>query len=250
MRIGIIGAGAIGCIVGGLLSRAGGDVTVVDRWPESVEAMKRRRPAGSLRIVAVAVGVLAASGYAAAQAGLEAHHRSALERFLNASRMSAVIKHLGIPTSITAAAVNGWGFERWALDVTKIVPHLDARALEDQILKIHARYLTADQATQAARFYESPEGKRVLADLLGPGLPATDPLIRAQLPAPTEADRRTFHAFSESGLGVHVKAVTPKINDELLRAVAGAADLAVERYVAANGLPNHRLGPPPPGDGR
>jgi 2-dehydropantoate 2-reductase len=40
MRIGIIGAGAIGCVVGGLLARAGEDVTLVDQWPEHVEAMR------------------------------------------------------------------------------------------------------------------------------------------------------------------------------------------------------------------
>lgn len=41
MRIGIIGAGAIGSVVGGLLTRAGRDVTLIDQWPEHVEAMKR-----------------------------------------------------------------------------------------------------------------------------------------------------------------------------------------------------------------
>src|SRR6266571_4284089 len=39
-RIGIIGAGAIGCVVGGMLTRAGRDVTLVDQWPEHVEKMK------------------------------------------------------------------------------------------------------------------------------------------------------------------------------------------------------------------
>lgn len=42
MRIGIIGAGAIGSVVGGMLTRAGRDVTLVDQWPEHVEAMKQR----------------------------------------------------------------------------------------------------------------------------------------------------------------------------------------------------------------
>ncbi|MGH7325398.1 MAG: ketopantoate reductase family protein [Candidatus Rokuibacteriota bacterium] len=42
MRIGIVGAGAIGCVVGGLLTRAGRDVTLIDQWPEHVEAMKRK----------------------------------------------------------------------------------------------------------------------------------------------------------------------------------------------------------------
>lgn len=40
-RVGIIGAGAIGSLVGGLLTRAGRDVTLVDQWPDHVEAMKR-----------------------------------------------------------------------------------------------------------------------------------------------------------------------------------------------------------------
>lgn len=45
-RIGIIGAGAIGCVVGGLLAKAGHDVTLVDQWPEHVEQIK----SGGLRL--------------------------------------------------------------------------------------------------------------------------------------------------------------------------------------------------------
>jgi 2-dehydropantoate 2-reductase len=41
MRIGIIGAGAIGSVVGGLLTKAGHDVTLIDQWPDHVEAMKK-----------------------------------------------------------------------------------------------------------------------------------------------------------------------------------------------------------------
>jgi len=40
MRIGIIGAGAIGCVVGGMLTKAGRDVTLIDQWPEHVAAMR------------------------------------------------------------------------------------------------------------------------------------------------------------------------------------------------------------------
>jgi 2-dehydropantoate 2-reductase len=40
MRLGIVGAGAIGCVVGGLLTKAGHDVTFIDQWPEHVEAMR------------------------------------------------------------------------------------------------------------------------------------------------------------------------------------------------------------------
>ncbi|PYO22046.1 MAG: hypothetical protein DMD85_12450 [Candidatus Rokuibacteriota bacterium] len=41
-RLGIVGAGAIGCVVGGLLTKAGHDVTLIDQWPEHVETMRRR----------------------------------------------------------------------------------------------------------------------------------------------------------------------------------------------------------------
>jgi 2-dehydropantoate 2-reductase len=40
MRIGIMGAGAIGCNVGGMLARAGHDITFIDQWPDHVEKMK------------------------------------------------------------------------------------------------------------------------------------------------------------------------------------------------------------------
>ena len=41
-RIGILGAGAIGSVVGGCLTKAGRDVTLIDQWPEHVEAMKAK----------------------------------------------------------------------------------------------------------------------------------------------------------------------------------------------------------------
>ena len=41
-RIGIVGAGAIGAIVGGRLTRAGVDVTLLEQWPEHVEAIRRQ----------------------------------------------------------------------------------------------------------------------------------------------------------------------------------------------------------------
>ena len=41
-RLGIVGAGAIGCVVGGLLAKAGHDVTLLDQWPEHVETIRRR----------------------------------------------------------------------------------------------------------------------------------------------------------------------------------------------------------------
>ena len=40
-RIGIIGSGAIGSVVGGMLTKAGKDVTLIDQWPDHVESMKK-----------------------------------------------------------------------------------------------------------------------------------------------------------------------------------------------------------------
>ncbi len=40
-RIGIIGVGAIGGMVGGMLTRGGHDVTLIDQWLENVDKMKR-----------------------------------------------------------------------------------------------------------------------------------------------------------------------------------------------------------------
>jgi len=40
-RIGVLGSGAIGSMVGGMLVKAGHDVTLVDQWPEHVEAMTK-----------------------------------------------------------------------------------------------------------------------------------------------------------------------------------------------------------------
>jgi hypothetical protein len=41
MRFEIIGAGAIGCVVGAACQKGGRDVTLVDQWPDHVEAIKR-----------------------------------------------------------------------------------------------------------------------------------------------------------------------------------------------------------------
>lgn len=41
-RIGVVGAGAVGSYIGGMLYRAGADVTLVDQWPEHVVAIRER----------------------------------------------------------------------------------------------------------------------------------------------------------------------------------------------------------------
>ena len=41
-RIAVIGAGAVGGYLGGNLARVGNDVTLIDPWPEHVEAIRAR----------------------------------------------------------------------------------------------------------------------------------------------------------------------------------------------------------------
>ena len=40
-RIGIIGLESIGSVVGGILPKAGHDVTLIDQWPDHVEDMRK-----------------------------------------------------------------------------------------------------------------------------------------------------------------------------------------------------------------
>ena len=40
MKLGILGAGAIGGVIGGYLARAGEDVTLIDTWPANIERIK------------------------------------------------------------------------------------------------------------------------------------------------------------------------------------------------------------------
>jgi 2-dehydropantoate 2-reductase len=59
-RIAVLGAGAIGSVVGGMLTRAGHDVTLIDQWAEHVEAMKTRglRLSGAMGDLVVPVRAL------------------------------------------------------------------------------------------------------------------------------------------------------------------------------------------------
>ena len=41
-RIAVVGAGAVGGYLGGHLARTGNDVTLIDPWPEHVEAIRAR----------------------------------------------------------------------------------------------------------------------------------------------------------------------------------------------------------------
>ena len=41
-KIGIFGAGAVGCYLGAFMTREGEDVTLIDMWPENVETIKAK----------------------------------------------------------------------------------------------------------------------------------------------------------------------------------------------------------------
>ena len=59
-RIGVLGAGAIGSVVGGMMARAGHDVTLIDQWPEHVEAIRAKglRLSGTMGDLVVPVKAL------------------------------------------------------------------------------------------------------------------------------------------------------------------------------------------------
>lgn len=63
MKIGILGAGALGCAMGGVLTEAGHEVWLINRNPDQVEAMTRRglilRTGGVDRTVAVRAATMA-----------------------------------------------------------------------------------------------------------------------------------------------------------------------------------------------
>ena len=40
MKIGVLGAGAVGGVIGGYLARADHDVTLIDLWPANIERIK------------------------------------------------------------------------------------------------------------------------------------------------------------------------------------------------------------------
>lgn len=59
-RIGVMGAGGIGALAGGLLAKAGHDVTLIDPWPEHIDTIKRHGlhltlPSGEHRIRVAAI---------------------------------------------------------------------------------------------------------------------------------------------------------------------------------------------------
>lgn len=198
-------------------------------------------------IINFVLAVLWAPTVVIAQDTIEPGHRAAIERLLESTRAVAAIHHFAVPNALISAAVDRWGFDLWDIEVPDIEPFFDGKALDDRVVAIYAKYLTTDQALKAAEFFESLAGRRILTEALKAWLPSTDPLIRENLPPSTSADLRELEAFEKSHSGKHLKVVTPEINEKLSRAVEEAADLAVDQFVSAKGLPNRRLQQTPNG---
>jgi hypothetical protein len=181
----------------------------------------------------------------------DGRQRDAVNRLLTVLRTEASIEHFVVALQLRTSAVETWGFESNSLGLDEILGmkrHVDWPALRDQIVRIHMRFLSAEQALAAARFFETPPAQRVLAAQLLDLLPSSDPLRQAKLGPPTAEDERTFEEFSRTPLGSHLARVNPTINAEAKNAVESAVDAAIEKYVADRGLPNQRL-PRTPSDG-
>ena len=173
-----------------------------------------------------------------------ADHRAAIVRYLAASRTLAVITHFALPVAIRDAAVGHWGFDPTSLGVDVILgmeQHVDAGALESDIVAAHARHLSAAVATDVAEFYESPLGRRMLREAIGGLLPSTDPLAR-QGPGTLDVDdKRAFDAFMQTPAGQSLKAAEAPVTAAVLGITTAVADRAVGAYVRAKGLPNRRI---------
>ena len=173
----------------------------------------------------------------------DAAHRSAVDRLVTALRTMAMIEHFALPLQIRSVAVDEWGFDGRTLGLDEILAierHVDIAALRDAIAKAHMTALSTEQALEAARFFESEPARRVLASQLADGIPSSDPLRRANLPPPSDADVRAFEQFATTPVGKHLVSANPSINERAQRALEAAVDSAIQKYVAAQRLPNTR----------
>ena len=111
MRIGILGAGAIGCVVGGLLTKGGHDVTLMDQWPEHVERLKREglRLSGTCGDHVIPVKALhlheTESGRQLAHPEVQAVHLEV--RLPVVAECTRVVDHLGAPRDEDTALTVG-----------------------------------------------------------------------------------------------------------------------------------------------
>ena len=108
MKIGIVGAGALGCAMGGVLTEAGHEVWLINRNAEQVEAMNRRgltlRTGGIDRTVAVRAATTAAP------AGRVDLVIVLVKSFHTAEAMQAATSLLG-PETVVLSLQNGLGHE-------------------------------------------------------------------------------------------------------------------------------------------
>lgn len=194
---------------------------------------------------AIVLLILVVFAPAVAAQGPADSHRAAIARYLTASRTREVIDHFILPIGIRGAAVDRWGFDGMTLDADTILEMelaVDRRALEQAVVDVHVRHITAADATAIANFYETPNGQRYLHESIGGMLPSTDPPARQGPSELSTEDRAAFAAFLNTPLAGRLKAAEAAAVTELMRAVDAAADDAIRKYVRARGLPNTRRG--------
>src|ERR671923_1932613 len=115
MRIGIFGAGAIGSVVGGLLTKAGHDVTLVDQWPEHVEAMRKHglRLSGTCGEHLVRVTACHLHEAQAIEAPFDAAF-VAVKSYDTEGATALAVRHLKRPDGVVVGFQNGLNDERVA----------------------------------------------------------------------------------------------------------------------------------------
>src|SRR5687768_2132189 len=169
-------------------------------------------------------------------------HRAAIGRYLTASRTVVVMRQFALPIAVREAAIKRWGFDSTTLGVDTILgmeAHVDEAALETSIAAIHARHITAPDAAELAKFYESELGKRLLRESVGNMLPSGEPRLRDGGPAGIKAeDQKALDEFmTRRPAGQRLKAVRKQVAGELMGLLKQTANRAVGEYVRAKGLP-------------
>jgi len=190
---------------------------------------------GSALCISLLIGAVSVGSPEDVSAG----HRAALIRYLAASRTVVAIRHFLMPIAIREIAVERWGFDGMSLDsddVLAMESHVDRLRLETAIVALHARYVTAADADEVARFYETAVGQRLIRHSIGLILPSTDPLSRQGDEAIAPQDEALFKTFFATPAARRLKAIERQLSAEMKTLVTEAADAAVAAYVRATGL--------------
>ena len=132
-----------------------------------------------------------------------------LLRALHAGPLAVSAMHAGIVN----AAAGDPAAEAFAQDMLGEITQEDVL---ERLLPIYAKYLSADDALEVARFYESPTGIKFVATITSQ-VNAGKEMTKANLPTLTPADQTNLTIFSQSHGGRTIFQAQKSMNEEIGR---------------------------------